>query len=900
MPYSIDPKGAQLCRFPFPALARTLLRILAGAVLLVVSVLSCDANVEPAARVVELGVVSGDDQRSEVATPVPEDLVVVAVDPGGEPVAGVEVSWTTEPGAVELLTTKTDGEGRARARWTLGSVAGRQHVEARVGDVAATFAAEAEPGPAAGITLRPDTIELRALGDTAAFAVEVNDAHGNPRSNDLVRWRVVDSTVAAVLQGGAVALRNGATSVLAAEGEVADTAWLVVRQVAARVGIEPRGLAVDGDGEGARFSFVVEDGNGTPMDQQPQQVRWTTLNPAVATVDGSGTPTATGIGQAVIQAESGGAVGYALVTAAVPQAVAPEWRVEDSGATEISDLWVGKEGVGWAVTPLGLLRGEAGEWTYENAGQGFRPLMAVSGSAPDNVMAVGAGRSLRYDGATWTQIQHPADTLVSVWVGSSSAVYAVDCEGRTPYDPGNKARLMRLVGSTWAPIAEIPTDACPGIWGASAETLFAVTPDALYRYEPESFIKVVDSPGTLRSSVSGTGSGEVIAGGYVVLEWDLPHALLVRYGGETVTVDTVIGAGIVEKTWGVPDESGRLFASTSAGSSDGPSLYEHTDSGWIGVEVPGGTVGTALAGRSADEVYVGDYNGGVHRFDGAGFSTEREGGDRLISALWGMAIDQLWAGGSRIPDGRAVVSRYDGSRWHDEFVGEPNVRVSDLWGSSPTELWAVSGNSIVHYNGDGWSSETTNVQLNTIWGAGPDAVFAGGADGVILHYDGSSWRRMPGVPTEFAITELWGWAEDDLYATTWRLDGSDGQLLHYNGSSWSVADPLGNADGLHGTAAGDLFVASGPNVFRYRDGHRYSYPLPPDPVRTNTWMIWKLWATGTDDLYAMGSDGILRFDGEAWHVVGPGPVTWGEALWGLPGGDVLGASWWGAIFHGVR
>lgn len=48
--------------------------------------------------------------------------------------------------------------------------------------------------------------------------------------------------------------------------------------------------------------------------------------------------------------------------------------------------------------------------------------------------------------------------------------------------------------------------------------------------------------------------------------------------------------------------------------------------------------------------------------------------------------------------------------------------------------------------------------------------------------------------------------------------------------------------------------------------------------------LWDLWASGSADLYAVGHQVILRFDGSSWREI-PGPG--GDVVWGTSRDDVF-------------
>ena len=77
----------------------------------------------------KLTLVSGDNQSGNGAL-LPTALVVKITDPRNEPVSDVAVTWTTSDPTASLsaVTTATNADGQATAKWTLGASAGRQTV----------------------------------------------------------------------------------------------------------------------------------------------------------------------------------------------------------------------------------------------------------------------------------------------------------------------------------------------------------------------------------------------------------------------------------------------------------------------------------------------------------------------------------------------------------------------------------------------------------------------------------------------------------------------------------------------------------------------------------------------------------------------------------------------------
>ncbi|HEU4647515.1 MAG TPA: Ig-like domain-containing protein [Gemmatimonadales bacterium] len=131
--------------------------------LLAAALASCggsDLVLPSASNPADLKVLKGDGQTARVGTALPESLVVRVTDATGRPVVGQAVVFLQDGktgGAVTPDTANSDADGRAQARWVLGSVAGTQMAHAvvpRDGDqplaVFFTATATATPAPPPG------------------------------------------------------------------------------------------------------------------------------------------------------------------------------------------------------------------------------------------------------------------------------------------------------------------------------------------------------------------------------------------------------------------------------------------------------------------------------------------------------------------------------------------------------------------------------------------------------------------------------------------------------------------------------------------------------------------------------------------------------------------------------
>ncbi|HEU4698711.1 MAG TPA: Ig-like domain-containing protein [Gemmatimonadales bacterium] len=177
--------------------------LLAGTAAVLVGACSSDLMLpdDPGARTLALAVADGDAQQGRVAEVLSRPIVVRVADQTGAPVAGVKLVFVPGAGATGASvlpdTAVTDAGGRAGVLWVLGTVAGRQTLEAHLAEQpaappSAVFTAEAAPGA-------PDTLQLVSGDGQVGFpgtqlpqplTVRVVDRFGNGVAGARVRWRV--------------------------------------------------------------------------------------------------------------------------------------------------------------------------------------------------------------------------------------------------------------------------------------------------------------------------------------------------------------------------------------------------------------------------------------------------------------------------------------------------------------------------------------------------------------------------------------------------------------------------------------------------------------------------------------------------------------------------------------
>lgn len=190
-------------------------------------------------------------------------------------------------------------------------------------------------------------------------------------------------------------------------------------------------------------------------------------------------------------------------------------------------------------------------------------------------------------------------------------------------------------------------------------------------------------------------------------------------------------------------------------------------------------------GRSFTDVFsVGQ--GDVLRFDGATWSPSLSGVGETIG-VWVAADGQAFVSG----DG--TFWRFDGATWTKVPTGlseQFNVdRLENVWGSSPTNVYAVGRNGVVlRWDGNALQRLPTGftAHANFVFGFGTSDLYISDLDG-LLRFDGTAWTRMLSLPG-VTPTGIWGTSSRNLY-----IGSAEGDIWRFDGRAWSRIASLGSS-----------------------------------------------------------------------------------------------------------
>ena len=172
-----------------------------------------------------------------------------------------------------------------------------------------------------------------------------------------------------------------------------------------------------------------------------------------------------------------------------------------------------------------------------------------------------------------------------------------------------------------------------------------------------------------------------------------------------------------------------------------------------------------------------------------------------------MDDDGAVATGDLFVVGRKGITRYDGAAWSKSQI---SADLRAVWGSSPSNVYAVGDVNVLHFNGREWTIEETGIDFNAwdVWGRSEREVYVAGGGGVFV-FDGYEWRRWEEAGTE-SVDRVWcpPVGPDVFLIGSWNRN-----IRHFDGKRWGeteISDVVGFRFGVYaiwGTSSYDVFAA---------------------------------------------------------------------------------------------
>ncbi|WP_404370639.1 hypothetical protein ACIHQR_10820 [Corallococcus coralloides] len=529
---------------------------------------------------------------------------------------------------------------------------------------------------------------------------------------------------------------------------------------------------------------------------------------------------------------------------------------------------------GWAVGEDGFIQHwDGARWTRVASGT-LTPLHDVHALSPTDVWAVGAGGTVLHSttGGAFSPVSSGTTRdLNSVWAAGPGDIWAVGAGGT----------VRRDRGSGFQGVDAATTKDLNGVWGSGPSDVWMVGRSGTLRRYDGSAVAGIDAGTTDIDfhEVTGTGPNDV----WTVASDD-PCILCDDYG----QVFRTTPAGI-EQSLRSSDQLFSVYAASPslvlAGGEDFGYVYNGTK--WTDTDED--AVGP-ITGSGPDNVWSFGPGGQVQKWSGQAWTSQAPLRTlRVARAIHGTGPSDVWAVGdpgrvlhwngggwieppldfSPFDDVTGVyaastadvwltssfhdrIYRFDGARFVTQYTAESSQALYAIHGASATDIWAVGASGqAVHFDGTSWTRKATEVQvtLNAVWVQGALLAIAVGDAGTILRWDGAAWSAMTSG-TNKALKAVWGSGPSDVWAA-----GADGTLLRYSGGAWLpvASGTSSQLNGLMGRSATEVWAVGDNGTLLHFDGGRWTAET------TGTRRVLRaVWAPSSSELWLVGDSAVLH------------------------------------------
>lgn len=258
-----------------------------------------------------------------------------------------------------------------------------------------------------------------------------------------------------------------------------------------------------------------------------------------------------------------------------------------------------------------------------------KSLLSVWGSGPSNIWAVGSeGALVHFDGKRWVMVESGVKTrLASVSGTAADDVWAV----------GDEGVALHYDGHTWSRVDT----------GKEAVTLLSVKPVS----RSEVWIASIDKDsGGLRYFHDGTWEQHKITASSSLWRTFIAGPKDIWMVGTDLSAKAFILRGQNNTFDRMPFEGSSL---------------------------------RGIWGTSGDDVWIAEYTGALHHWDGKTWTKAISVNDAHWLGMWGLDAKNIWAFGVN-----GLLYHYDGKAWKPVQTGTQEILWS-AWGSSPNDVWIV-------------------------------------------------------------------------------------------------------------------------------------------------------------------------------------------------------------------
>ncbi len=196
---------------------------------------------------------------------------------------------------------------------------------------------------------------------------------------------------------------------------------------------------------------------------------------------------------------------------------------------------------------------------------------------------------------------------------------------------------------------------------------------------------------------------------------------------------------------------------------------------------------------------------------------------------------------------------------------------------SPSDIWIAAG-AIFHFNGTIWEMHAGILgagNANKIWGSSSSDLYFVGNNGLIAHYNGSSWSRIESPAgaggTTLDITDIWGskkttTGETEILAVANKLfTNSERSIMKVTERKVTTLSDVPISWSLYSVwfASNRHYYVAGSGIYEKRKLSEKSWLN--EPLTITPYYTYRIRGSGINNVFAVGGYGdMMHYNGVSW------------------------------------
>jgi len=411
-----------------------------------------------------------------------------------------------------------------------------------------------------------------------------------------------------------------------------------------------------------------------------------------------------------------------------------------------------------------------------------------------------------------------------VWAASATEAFAV----------GDLGTIRHLNGAAWGTMTPPSNENLFAVWGLNATDVWAGGQNAIHHYTNGSWQPTTVPSGTY-VDIWGSSSSDV---------WAVSSTgFMIHYNGSIW--ESPISTAPLSSIWGA--DANHVLA-----AGPGRALHYKTATHWLQLDAGSTDLVDlrAVSGVDATHVMLVDSSAHIARWEGVAWSTSTtiDTGGGSVDSVWATSPSNVYVATP------TVLHHYNGTVWTDDLA----FPTASVWGRDANDVFAASSGTVYrNLNGAGWQPMTMPNGVDNVLHVtgGGTSVFGLAKTGEVISLSGTTWST---IQTLNNATSLWAAGTNDLYV-------GGASIQHYNGTTWTSTSFAGRAiAAIWSSSPTNLYAVGAQGLVAHSDGTTWTEVAVP-----TTQQLTAVYGTGPNDIFVVGTGVILHFDGSRWNPVRP-------------------------------